>query len=143
MWRLVSFVSGLLSCGFLLVIRRQGLCLWERAAGSKEEMERAAEHFVKSAKLDPNNAAAFKYLGHYYGRGGSDGAQRAVKCYQRAVVLNPDDQESGVICVHIYSFLFDTGTCFIYCSHHVDRLCFNEFKQNRSVSVFPRKTMLW
>lgn len=74
---------------------RLGLCLWEKAAGSKEKMEKAAEHFMKSAKLDPNNAAAFKYLGHYYGEVASDGAQRAVKCYQRAVVLNPDDQESG------------------------------------------------
>ncbi|KAF8014969.1 hypothetical protein BT93_H0690 [Corymbia citriodora subsp. variegata] len=72
-----------------------GLCLWETAADSKEKMEKAAEHFMKSAKLDPNNAAAFKYLGHYYGKVASDGAQRAVKCYQRAVVLNPDDQESG------------------------------------------------
>ena len=60
-------------------------------------MEKAAEHFVTSAKLNPNKADAFKYLGHYYGRVPSSDAHRAVKCYQRAVTLSPDDNESGVI----------------------------------------------
>lgn len=70
----------------------QGLYLWEKVADSKDK---AAEHFVLAAKLNPKYAAAFKYLGHYYGRAGD--TQRALKCYQRAVTLNSDDDESGVI----------------------------------------------
>ncbi|CAN6938742.1 unnamed protein product [Brassica oleracea var. botrytis] len=67
-----------------------GLYLWERGGDS----ERAAEHFVLSAKLNPDNASAFKYLGHYYSRVTLD-RNRAAKCYQRAVLLNVNDSESG------------------------------------------------
>lgn len=68
-----------------------GVYLWETEGESKEA---AAEHFVISAKLNPQNAAAFKYLGHYYAQFSLD-VQRALKCYQRAVVLNPDDSDAG------------------------------------------------
>lgn len=64
--------------------------LWEHGGDS----ERAAEHFVLSAKLNPDNASAFKYLGHYYSRVTLD-RNRAAKCYQRAVLLNVNDSESG------------------------------------------------
>ncbi|KAL5778461.1 hypothetical protein ACOSP7_011387 [Xanthoceras sorbifolium] len=67
-----------------------GVCLWERP----ESKETAAEHFVNAVKLNPQNAAAFRYLGHYYS-GVSVDTQRALKCYQRAVSLNPDDSDSG------------------------------------------------
>ncbi|KAI4336665.1 hypothetical protein L6164_015163 [Bauhinia variegata] len=68
-----------------------GLFLWEKR---RETKEKAAEHFVISVKLNPNNGDCFKYLGHYY-RGVSIDIQRAIKCYQRAVALNPDDFDSG------------------------------------------------
>ncbi|KAL2349572.1 hypothetical protein Fmac_003572 [Flemingia macrophylla] len=68
-----------------------GLFLWEKGGEAKEK---AAEHFILSAKLNPKNGESFKYLGHYYG-GVSLDTHRAIKCYQRAVVLNPDDSESG------------------------------------------------
>lgn len=57
--------------------------------------ERAVEHFVVSAKLNPCNGAAFRYLGHYYSKVSVD-EQRASKCYLRAVNLNPEDFEAGV-----------------------------------------------
>ncbi|KAF5462290.1 hypothetical protein F2P56_018311 [Juglans regia] len=69
-----------------------GLLLWEKEGES--EKEKAAEHFVISAKLNPQNAAAFRFLGHYYAHFSVD-AKRALKCYQRAVSLNPDDSHSG------------------------------------------------
>ncbi|KDP36716.1 hypothetical protein JCGZ_08007 [Jatropha curcas] len=69
-----------------------GLLLWEKGGESKEIKEKAAQHFVISAKLNPDNADAFRYLGHFYF--GAD-SQRAIKCYQRAITLNPDDSESG------------------------------------------------
>lgn len=71
-----------------------GVYLWEKGGETKEIKEKAAEHLVISAKLNPQNAAAFKYLGHYYSRLSHD-SQRAIKCYQRAITLNPDDSDSG------------------------------------------------
>lgn len=71
--------------------------MWESGQDSKEKREKAAEHFVISVKLNPQNAAAFKYLGHYYSGLSAGDTQRAVKCYQRAVALCPDDHESGVL----------------------------------------------
>lgn len=81
----------------------QGVYLWEKGGETKEIKEKAAEHLVISAKLNPQNAAAFKYLGHYYSRLSHD-SQRAIKCYQRAITLNPDDSDSGVCCVPSSSF---------------------------------------
>ncbi|XP_058220446.1 tetratricopeptide repeat protein SKI3 isoform X2 [Rhododendron vialii] len=71
-----------------------GVLLWENVKESKETREKAAEHFLISAKLNPHNGTAFRYLGHYYSRVSMD-HQRALKCYQRAVTLTPDDTESG------------------------------------------------
>ncbi|KAK8471871.1 hypothetical protein PHAVU_002G054600 [Phaseolus vulgaris] len=68
-----------------------GVFLWEKGGEAKEK---AAQHFLQSAKLNPKNGISFKYLGHYYASISLD-TQRAIRCYQRAVVLNPDDSESG------------------------------------------------
>lgn len=75
--------------------------LWENGGEESNNKEKAAEHFVISAKLNPQNGAAFRYLGHYYS-GVSLDTQRGLKCYQRAVSLNPDDLQSGV---NSFSFL--------------------------------------
>lgn len=69
-----------------------GLFLWERIG--EESKEKAAEHFVIAAKLNPQDANAFRYLGHYYSKVSVD-TQRALKCYQRALTLAPQDSESG------------------------------------------------
>lgn len=66
-----------------------GKFLWERGDPWKEK---AAEHFLMAAKLNPQNGDAFRYLGHYYT---NVDTQRALKCYQRAVYLNPDDSDAG------------------------------------------------
>ncbi|KAL9238058.1 hypothetical protein vseg_012534 [Gypsophila vaccaria] len=66
-----------------------GKLLWKRGVESREK---AAEHFLKAAKLNPQNGEAFKFLGHYYS---NLDTQRSVKCYQRAVSLNPDDSDAG------------------------------------------------
>ncbi|KAF5747268.1 tetratricopeptide repeat protein 37-like [Tripterygium wilfordii] len=68
-----------------------GEYLWGKGGEFKEK---AAEHFVLTVKLNPQNAVAFRYLGHYY-RTVSIDYQRALKCYQRAVTLVPDDSDSG------------------------------------------------
>ncbi|KAK4600400.1 hypothetical protein RGQ29_010162 [Quercus rubra] len=71
-----------------------GVRLWENGGEESNNKEKAVEHFVISAKLNPQNGAAFRYLGHYYS-GVSLDIQRGLKCYQRAVSLNPDDLQSG------------------------------------------------
>ncbi|KAF8728036.1 hypothetical protein HU200_018610 [Digitaria exilis] len=77
-----------------------GVFLWGRSEaeeGDGDEAQRlraaAAEHFLSAAKLNPNDGAPFRFLGHHYARGGD--TQRAAKCYQRAVALNADDSEAG------------------------------------------------
>lgn len=74
----------------------QGVLLWEKGEGKQEMREKALEHFMVAAKLNPQNADAFRYLGHYYARVSPE-PQRALKCYQRAVALNPDDSDAGVL----------------------------------------------
>ncbi|KAM7253000.1 hypothetical protein ACFE04_025618 [Oxalis oulophora] len=71
-----------------------GLYLWERG-----EKDKAAEHFVISAKLNPHNGLAFRFLGDYYHfhTNLTDTTNRALKCYQRAISLNPDDNHAGEI----------------------------------------------
>lgn len=104
---------------YLFIFKLQGLYLWERS----ESKEKAAEHFVKSAKFNPQNAAAFRYLGDYY-RGVCSDNQRALKCYQRAISLNPDDSDSGVSEYHIILlnyFSFNKKTNFV---------CINERTKN-------------
>ncbi|CAE6228399.1 unnamed protein product [Arabidopsis arenosa] len=85
-----------------------GLYLWNNGGDS----EKAAEHFVLSAKSDPNNAVAFKYLGHYYSRVTLD-LNRAAKCYQRAVLINPNDSDSGEALLGYIQVLFNWPSLFL------------------------------
>ncbi|PIN19633.1 TPR repeat-containing protein [Handroanthus impetiginosus] len=71
-----------------------GVLLWEKGERRQEIRKEAVEHFMIAVKLNPQNAAAFRYLGHYYAHISPE-PQRALKCYQRAVALNPDDSEAG------------------------------------------------
>lgn len=71
-----------------------GVLLWGKGGELPDIQEKAAQHFLIAAKLNPQNAAAFTYLGHYYARVAVD-SQRAIKCYQRALGLNPDDSIAG------------------------------------------------
>ncbi|KZV41354.1 tetratricopeptide repeat protein 37, partial [Dorcoceras hygrometricum] len=71
-----------------------GVLLWEKGEGSPVVRGKAVEHFMMAVKLDPQNGDAFRYLGHYYAHD-SPAPLRALKCYQRAVFLNPDDSSAG------------------------------------------------
>jgi tetratricopeptide (TPR) repeat protein len=104
------------------VLRVQGVFLWDRAEaeleGDGEEARKlraeASEHFLAAAKLNPNDGVPFRFLGHHYARGGDN--QRAVKCYHRAVTLNPDDSEAGVcvgICIFICPMYSSVCLCWI------------------------------
>ncbi len=72
------------------------------APTAKQGAEEEAERLLAAAKLNPNDGGPFRSLGHHYARAGD--AQRAARCYQRAVALDPDDAEAGVgvnECVYI------------------------------------------
>ncbi|XP_068305808.1 tetratricopeptide repeat protein SKI3 [Pyrus communis] len=71
-----------------------GVLLWKEW----DDKEKAAEQFLVAAKLKPEieKGGAFTYLGLYYaGLGSESHTQRALKCFQKAVSLNPDDSLSG------------------------------------------------
>ncbi|CAN6453845.1 unnamed protein product [Victoria cruziana] len=70
------------------------LLLWEKGEDGKASRVKAAEHLILSVKLNPSNGPAFRLLGHYYSQESVD-LQRACKCYQRAITINPDDSEAG------------------------------------------------
>ncbi|KAM3409597.1 hypothetical protein ACQJBY_002095 [Aegilops geniculata] len=63
------------------------------APAEKQGAEEEAERLLAAAKLNPNDGGPFRSLGHHYARAGD--AQRAARCYQRAVALDPDDAEAG------------------------------------------------
>ncbi|VAH17868.1 unnamed protein product [Triticum turgidum subsp. durum] len=63
------------------------------APAAKQGAEEEAERLLAAAKLNPNDGGHFRSLGHHYARAGD--AQRAARCYQRAVALDPDDAEAG------------------------------------------------
>ncbi|KAL6176261.1 hypothetical protein ACLB2K_052896 [Fragaria x ananassa] len=70
-----------------------GVLLWE-----EDDKEKSAEQFVVAAKLNPEieKGGAFRYLGLYYAALQSQShAQRALKCLQKAVSINPDDSVAG------------------------------------------------
>ncbi|XP_073289735.1 tetratricopeptide repeat protein SKI3 isoform X1 [Primulina huaijiensis] len=71
-----------------------GVSLWEKGEESQDIRGKAVEHFMMAVKLNPQNGDAFRYLGHYYAHD-SPMPLRALKCYQRAVFLNPDDSCAG------------------------------------------------
>ncbi|KAF3774897.1 Tetratricopeptide repeat protein [Nymphaea thermarum] len=73
---------------------KNAVFLWEKGEDKKVAREKAAEHLVLSVKLNPSNGAAFRLLGHYYSQESVD-LQRSSKCYQRAITINPDDNEAG------------------------------------------------
>ncbi|XP_024020114.1 tetratricopeptide repeat protein SKI3 isoform X1 [Morus notabilis] len=67
-----------------------GVLLWN----DEKSKEKAAEQLVAAARLNPQNGGVFRYLGHYYCCYHKD-TDRAVKCYQRALSLDPNDSDSG------------------------------------------------
>jgi superkiller protein 3 len=94
------------------------------APAAKQGAEEEAERLLAAAKLNPNDGGPFGSLGHHYARAG-DG-QRAARCYQRAVALDPDDAEAGVSvndCACTCACLCTEGVCWLVCLLVVVVLC--------------------
>ena len=57
--------------------------------------DKSLNHLLESARLDSSQPEIFRVLGDYY-KNLPNGAKRAVRCYQKAVLLNCEDEEAGV-----------------------------------------------
>ncbi|CAG0895085.1 unnamed protein product [Darwinula stevensoni] len=79
---------------------RKALLFLGRHYLNRNETTEALKRLLQAAKADPFDMEVFLALGHAYRRTGT-GAERAVKCYQKALSFNPTHEEAGVS-------LFDT-----------------------------------
>lgn len=73
---------------------RLGLLYWKTGHDLQFHKEKAVEQFILAVKLDPSNGDAYRFLGNYYNLASRD-KQRATRCYQKCVTLNPEDSEAG------------------------------------------------
>ncbi|KAH9287903.1 hypothetical protein KI387_032020, partial [Taxus chinensis] len=73
---------------------RLGLLYWKASEDSAFYKEKAVEQFIVAVKLNPSDRDAFRFLGCYYSQSTKD-MNRAVRCYQKCVTLNPEDSEAG------------------------------------------------
>lgn len=73
---------------------RLGLLYWKAGHDLQFHKEKAVEQFILTVKLNPSNGDAYRFLGHHYNLAAQD-KQRATRCYQKCVTLNPEDSEAG------------------------------------------------
>lgn len=69
--------------------------------------------FLKGIHADPYNWECFVYLGNYYIEHGND-VERAKKCYQKALLINPDSEQAGIGLSTAYRLLQSSVSRFIY-----------------------------
>ncbi|CAM6087406.1 unnamed protein product [Calypogeia fissa] len=74
--------------------RRLGLVCWKGDGNAASTREKAFSQFLEAVKLDPSQPDVFRYLGHYYKDTTVD-MQRAMRCYQKSISLDPEDEEAG------------------------------------------------
>ncbi|KAL2650302.1 hypothetical protein R1flu_018430 [Riccia fluitans] len=73
---------------------RLGLVYWNAGSSVPELMNKVLAQLLEAVKLDPSQSDVFRLLGHCYNHIFGD-AQRAIRCYQKAVTLNCEDEEAG------------------------------------------------
>ncbi|KAL0078663.1 hypothetical protein J3Q64DRAFT_1872086 [Phycomyces blakesleeanus] len=69
---------------------RLGRVYWAMGGEYQQDPGYAFKYFLQAAKIDPQFAGGFAYLGHYY-RIVKHDHTRAKKCYQKAYLINPLD----------------------------------------------------
>ena len=67
---------------------------WDWNDSYKADKQYCFSLFLNSAKLNPNYSSNYAYLGHYYQDIEKD-EERCIKCYKKAVLLNPLEDEAG------------------------------------------------
>jgi tetratricopeptide (TPR) repeat protein len=72
----------------------------------RREKKYAQTALLQGARLDPNHAPTFTLLGHYYRLVERD-AERARRCYQKAISLDPLESEAGPQEIEILCAIID------------------------------------
>ncbi|KAG6542180.1 hypothetical protein Mapa_016412 [Marchantia paleacea] len=73
---------------------RLGLLYWKAGGLIPELKDKVLSQLLQAVKLDPTQSEFFRQLGHCY-NGLAGDTQRAIRCYQKAVNLNLEDEEAG------------------------------------------------
>lgn len=79
---------------------RLGVALWSQGGASRRD---SLKVFIRTAQLDAHCHAAFTYLGHHYAAGGKKTVGRAIKCYEKAVALEPLNSDAGECLFGLYA----------------------------------------
>ncbi|KAK7074327.1 hypothetical protein SK128_021742 [Halocaridina rubra] len=66
-------------------------------------LQKAYISCMRAGKLDPTLCHAFLYLGHFFRY--QDNMERALKCYEKAMNINPCDDETGAALSDLYRIL--------------------------------------
>ncbi|GLJ53491.1 hypothetical protein SUGI_1141270 [Cryptomeria japonica] len=87
-----------MNSGIAIYHHRLGFLYWKASENLDIYKEKAVEQFILAVKLNPSDGDAFRFLGHYYSQVTKE-MNRAIRCYQKCVTLNPEDSEAGeVLC---------------------------------------------
>lgn len=78
-----------------------GVVYWKLGGEFRTNKKYAQTQFLQSAKLDQSLAGNFTYLGHFYRLIEKD-MDRAKKCYQKALSIDPLDEEAGIALSDLY-----------------------------------------
>ncbi|KAJ7518221.1 hypothetical protein O6H91_21G059300 [Diphasiastrum complanatum] len=79
-----------------------GLLYWKAGEDSQLSKERALGCLLRAAQLNPSQTDVFHHLGHLYRDVGD--VRRAIRCYQKAISLNAEDEEAGeALCDALHS----------------------------------------
>lgn len=74
---------------------------WELGDEYRRDKQYCHSLLLQSAKLKPDFATNFTYLGHYYAEVERD-QDRSIKCYRKAIALDPMEEEAGNALGDIY-----------------------------------------
>lgn len=78
-----------------------GKTYWQLGGEFQTNKKYAQTQFLQSAKLNPDFASNFTYLGHFYRLVEKD-LEKAKRCYQKAISLDILDEEAGVYLSNLY-----------------------------------------
>uniref|UniRef100_A0A2S2QVH6 Tetratricopeptide repeat protein 37 n=1 Tax=Sipha flava TaxID=143950 RepID=A0A2S2QVH6_9HEMI len=78
-----------------------GDILWKQ-----QQFSEAGKLYLEASRISPHRCDLITKLGHYYREIGQ--LQVAMTCYEKSVVLNPDDEENGLALSDIYLTLSKT-----------------------------------
>ena len=67
---------------------------WDWNESYRHDKQYCYSLLLKSARLNPNFSSNYAYLGHFYKNVEKD-EDRCIKCYKKAVTLNPLEDEAG------------------------------------------------